>query len=506
MLFNSYVFIFAFLPMTIIGALAVNRWFPAYIKVWIAAASLGFYTWWEPAMVWILLTSVFVNYGLLRLALSRPPGSQARSATVALGVVVNLGFLGWFKYAGFLAFNLNTLFAAGLDIGSVVLPLGISFFTFQKLALLIDVQRGEVEDIRFLDFLVFVTFFPQLIAGPIVLFTEVHDQFRRLGSLVPQWDYIRVGLTIFAMGLAKKILLADNMEHFATPVFNAAAAGKAMTAVEAWVGALSYTFQLYFDFSAYSDMAIGLAWMFGIALPFNFNSPYKATSIIDFWRRWHVTLSRFLKVYLYVPLGGNRYGRGRRHLNLLLVMVLGGLWHGAAWTFVAWGVLHGLYLVLNHLWRDWRGRLAVAPPPSARWAERVAAWTLTFVCVVVAWVLFRADSFAAAWIILKAMFDPAGIAGVFTHAYTFFGSNIVPDANVTPQWLAIAFVICLALPNTLDLIGSRFPLVEGHRHPGKPLLRLHWRDNLAWAAFTGLCLAIGVLGLSRPQVFIYFQF
>jgi len=505
MLFNSYPFLLVFLPLALLGAILARR-LPGGgergTKVWIAFASLVFYAWWSLDFLVILLGSITANFGLLRLALRQPLGSGRRKAAVATGALLNLSLLGWFKYAGFLAFNLNALTGAHVDVGQILLPLGISFFSFQKIALLIDVQRGDIDDIEFFDYLLFVTFFPQLIAGPIVLFTEVRPQFDSPGRLGVRWGNLAVGLSIFAIGLAKKTLIADEMAQFATPLFDAAAKGALLTGADAWTGALAYAFQIYFDFSGYSDMAIGLAWMFGIALPYNFNSPYKATSIVDFWHRWHVTLSRFLRVYLYIPLGGNRLGPARRYVNLITVMLIGGLWHGAAWTFVVWGLLHGLYLSVNHAWRA----LGIAAPSArpARLLATGASWLVTFLAVVVAWVLFRAASFESAWNILATMFDPKAIADMIAHGYP--EKRLIPHSNVAPQELAATLAAVLVLPNTLDILANHFPHVAGHEIANKGVLRLRWHPSTAWAGFVAACLAVGILGLSRPQVFIYFQF
>ena len=289
-----------------------------------------------------------------------------------------------------------------------MLPLGISFFTFQKIAYLVDAYRGEVRAGGFLSFALFVTFFPQLIAGPIVHHSEVIPQFGQKSTYRPNLDNLSMGIGIFVLGLAKKTVLADSIATYATPVFRAAQAGADPTLFEAWGGALAYTFQLYFDFSGYSDMAIGLALMFNIRLPINFNSPYKATNIIDFWRRWHITLSRFLRDYLYIPLGGNRHGVARRYANLMLTMLLGGLWHGAGWTFIVWGGLHGIFLVINHFWHA-LGVGSATTSGARPGSDGSAARTITFLAVMVAWVFFRAEDFDAATRILAGM---AGLNGV----------------------------------------------------------------------------------------------
>ncbi|OAN49231.1 hypothetical protein A6A04_03710 [Paramagnetospirillum marisnigri] len=501
MLFNSFEFLLLFLPAAFAGALVAQRVGGWALKAWLSAASLVFYAFWSTSFVWILLASISVNYLLVQGVLGAAPGSSRRLAIATLGIVGNLCLLGWFKFAGFLAFNFNALTSSAIDLGQIILPLGISFFTFQKIGLLVDAQRGDIDEVSFMDYLTFVTFFPQLIAGPIVLFPDVHDQLRTPGLIGIRTERVQAGLSLFALGLAKKTLIADAMAAMATPVFNAAQKGTSLSFAEGWTGALAYSFQIYFDFSGYSDMAIGLAWMFGIALPFNFNSPYKSTSIIDFWHRWHITLSRFLRSYLYFPLGGNRKGPRRRLVNLMAVMLLGGLWHGAAWTFVAWGVLHGLYLVVNHLWRDlpkaWM-------PPVPAWAAKAAAWAVTFLAVVVAWVLFRADSFAAAQAILAAMADVGGIKAMLKQGLPE-GTMIPNGAQVVP-WLAGALAVALVLPNTHDLLGSRVPTVGQPLDANRHWRKLDWRPTMAWAGYVAACLAGGILSLSQPQVFIYFQF
>jgi len=302
----------------------------------------------------------------------------------------------YYKYANFFIQDASLIFGTHTEQLNIVLPLGISFFTFTQIAFVVDVYRGKVEEFKFHNYLLFVTYFPHLIAGPILHHKQMMPQFARKETLVPQWGNIAAGITIFILGLTKKVLIADEFSDYVKSVFDMAEQGHIPSIFEAWVGSLAYTFQLYFDFSAYSDMAIGLSLLFNVRLPLNFNSPYKAKNIIDFWRRWHITLSTFLRDYLYIPLGGNRHGETRRQINLMATMILGGLWHGAGWTFIAWGCLHGIYLVINHVWRAiCRNMPALHRIPCAG--------AITFLAVVVAWVLFRSESFRAALTILNSM-------------------------------------------------------------------------------------------------------
>src|SRR5665213_682079 len=386
MLFNSYLFIFLFLPITLIGYFMLGRFNSLAPVVWLALASLAFYSVSNWQFVALLLGSVAFNYivGLLLIG-SRLHGGP-RFAALALGVASDLLVLGYFKYAGFIAANLNALFYTGLRV-DILLPVGISFYTFTQIAFLVDAYRGHVAGYALPPYALFVTYFPHLIAGPILHHRDMIPQFEQPAAKRPNPHLILCGLLIFAIGLFKKTCLADGIQ----PLVSLAFGSGNPSFDQAWIGALAYTFQLYFDFSGYSDMAIGISLMFGIFLPLNFNSPYKARNIIDFWRRWHMTLSQFLRDYLYIPLGGNRRGRVMRYANLMITMALGGLWHGAAWTFVIWGVLHGLYLSINHAWNSYgatiKGRYAAA--------ANLVAFILTFLSVVVAWVVFRADSVAS---------------------------------------------------------------------------------------------------------------
>ncbi len=517
MVFSSFEFILIFLPLVLMGAAVAQRFGSTHLKIWLIAASLVFYSVWSPLYVLVLLGSIVVNYGFLRAALAAPAGSSRRRSMVVVGITANLCLLGWFKYAGFLTLNINALFGSKLDIGQIILPLGISFFTFQKIALLVDIYRREVNKVSLLDYALFVTFFPQLIAGPIVLYPEIRDQYKEPGRITVTRRNMVIGLSIFAVGLLKKTMIADPMGSFATPVFAAAAAGKVLATAEAWTGALAYTLQLYFDFSGYSDMAIGLAAMFGIIFPFNFVSPYKAVSIIDFWRRWHVTLSRFLRVYLYIPLGGNRNGYMRRYVNLMTVMLLGGLWHGAAWTFVVWGGLHGLYLIVNHLWRN----------VSARWSKpsfvansilTFVSWFVTFLSVVIAWVFFRADTFAAAGAMLVRMFDPAGCLTLFQKGYPEGGvlattaliqTGVPGNAVYIPIAVFAALAVSLFMPNSQSLFRDRVGAWFGIRlevfaeTPG----RVNWRPSRNWALAAGFMIAVSFLAITKgSSPFLYFNF
>ncbi len=387
MLFNSYSFIFCFLPLTLIGFFILSYFRHFYGSVWLVLASLTFYAVWDPRYVILLLGSIGFNF-MIGSGLTRLQSTRKGKILLSTAITANLAALAYFKYAGFLVENFDTLSGLAVSIPKIVLPLGISFFTFTQIAYLVDTARGKSEELNLVRYFLFVTYFPHLIAGPILHHAEMMPQFRRPETYRFDTAKFSTGLVIFTIGLFKKSILADGISAFVGPVFSAADSGTSLTLLDSWAGALSYTFQIYFDFSGYSDMAIGLSWMFGIGLPLNFNSPYKSTSIIEFWRRWHMTLSRFLRDYLYFSLGGNRRGRVRRYANLFGTMVIGGLWHGAGWTFIAWGMLHGLYLIINHAWlgaRDTR-------PVLERRLVAPAGWLLTFLAVVVGWVFFRAES------------------------------------------------------------------------------------------------------------------
>src|SRR5579862_8983174 len=408
MLFSSYTFLFQFLPAVALAFAAARRHSPRAGILVLAGASLFFYGAWKPIYLLLLLASIGANFSL-GLLMEDP----SRRRTIGmLGVALNLAALCYFKYANFILDSVNALTGAPLPFVDIVLPLGISFFTFQQIAYLVDVMRGAKVERDIVSYALFVSFFPHLIAGPLVHHAEMIPQFKR-GRTGRSAVLAARGLAIFAAGLFKKVVIADNLAQFVSPVFAHLDGGGGVSTSWAWLATLSYTLQIYFDFSGYSDMAIGLALLFGIRLPVNFRSPYKAVSIIEFWRSWHITLSRFLRDYLYIPLGGNRLGIARRYLNLMLTMLLGGLWHGAGWTFLIWGGLHGLYLVVNHQWRDHK----------RQWPEgavgRAAAWGLTFIAVVIAWVFFRARTLAGAGAML------ASLTGLETTGSAFVSDGIL---------------------------------------------------------------------------------
>ncbi|EME68197.1 hypothetical protein H261_19591 [Paramagnetospirillum caucaseum] len=486
MLFNSAPFLFGFLPLALAGfALARQAgWRPA--MAFLTLASVVFYAWWNPAYAWPLAVSIAGNF-LFGLAIARTRGTPWGGAVLAAGLAANLAFLGIFKYERFFAESVAPLVGLMIEARGLELPLGVSFFTFTQIAYLVDVRRDLARDNDALSYTLFVTFFPHLIAGPIIHHKEMMPQFRQPRRQDGAAENLAAGLSLFAIGLFKKAVIADWVASYVSPGFSAAASGQELSLGAAWTCALAYTVQIYFDFSGYSDMAVGLARLFGIDLPVNFNSPYKAASIIEFWRRWHMTLSRFLRDYLYFPLGGGRCGPVRRHLNLMIVMALGGLWHGAAWTFLAWGCLHGLMLVGNHAWR------AVRPAEPGR-RELVAGWVLTQVLVIVAWVFFRAPDFGAALIILKGMAGLSGLSG----------------GAVKTAWdgLALALIlmaVCALAPNSQQIMRTTGPGLEPVAAPER-LARLAWRPSSGWAWTLAALLACSVMTLWRTSEFLYYQF
>src|SRR5262245_33078561 len=508
MLFNSYQFIFGFLPAACLAYFVAARYWGRRAGITVlVGASLFFYGWWNDQYLWVLLLSIGCNAGFA-LALIRGDKAQ-RFWILLVGLGFNLFLLGYFKYASFLADNVSALLGVDWKIEPQSLPLGISFFTFQKIAFLVDVYVGGVASFDLLHYALFVTFFPQLIAGPIVRHTEIMPQFRTLPRH-PRASDFAIGASIFAIGLFKKVCLADPSAAWVTPVFGAAATGGPVGFVDAWVAALAYSFQLYFDFSGYSDMAIGLARLFGIVLPINFYSPYKSVNIIDFWRRWHISLSRFLRDFIYIPLGGNRRGVARRYLNLATAMLLGGLWHGAAWTFVLWGAVHGLMLALNHGWHYVRRRAGL-PPSKGPLEARIAACTLTFIAVTSAWVLFRASSLASAGVILSAMYGTAGQDVIHPlAAYSWTQWDLLREfrwLESSALWLLLVGSVAFILPNTYQLFQNFRPaLFERRLEDVVSKSRLRWVPNGSWAVALSIMLLIAILRIRELSPFIYFQF
>lgn len=530
MLFNSFGFIFLFLPITFAGMYWLGRYSRRLAALWLALASLTFYAVWDSRFLLVLLISIVSNYGMgYWIGLHRAGAGVAAKKLLAAAIVFNLTLLGYFKYSNFFIASVNQLSGGHIPALDVVLPLGISFFTFTQIAFLIDVYRGIAREYNFIHYLLFVTYFPHLIAGPVLHHKQMMPQFANPAIYRINNENIALGLSIFVLGLFKKVLIADSLSEYATPIFNAANNGHVLMLVEAWTGALAYTLQLYFDFSGYSDMAIGLSLMFNIRLPLNFDSPYKATNIIDFWRRWHMTLSAFLRDYLYIPLGGNRKGKMRRYLNLMATMLLGGLWHGAGWTFIVWGGLHGLYLTVNHGWRGWKRKLGWRD--GGRYS-RFAAGALTFLAVVIAWVFFRAESMVSAQSILAAM---AGINGISLPALfeapmsgllmetqqmaiVFSGLLPVTKLSDTSAALAITFgcVLVWLCPNVRQIMQGYKPTWEdmvGKPTPalmtgGRAYKYLIWKPSLLTASLGGILFfaILLVLGTKKSSEFLYFQF
>lgn len=477
MLFNSYVFILAFLPVTLVGYFGLGRLCKRLPlnKVWLVGCSLVFYAYFNVRYLPIIVLSILVNYALSQGMLTvRSQG--VRRLLLGLGLAGNLGVLGYYKYYDFFVENLNALAGTSFVLHHLVLPLGISFFTFQQLSYVIDSYKRTVPRYNILDYALFVTFFPQLIAGPIVLHSEIVPQFADPENRRFRFDNFAPGLYAFALGLFKKVIVADTFAQVAEWGF---AAGQALNTPEAWLVALGYTFQLYFDFSGYCDMALGLGKMFNIRITQNFNSPYKSLDIKEFWQRWHMTLSRFFTTYVYFPLGGSRRGLARTCVNLMVVFLVSGLWHGAGWLFVLWGGLHGLMSVLYRLFRRPYDRLH----PALR-------WLITFLFVTVAWVFFRAETMDSAMTVLRAMFSMefGAINATVTNVFAT-PLNLHPGYNaiMTQLWYVLALAGVLGLPNTYELT-DRF------------------QPTLGRAALTVVLLVLCVLSLSGVSVFLYYNF
>jgi alginate O-acetyltransferase complex protein AlgI len=497
MLFNSLEFIFVFLPITLAGFLVVGRLFKAPIAgiTWLAVASLAFYAYWKVDFVVVIGISIVANFWFASAIITYPQRSRI---LFMIAVSANIAALGFYKYANFGIEIFNMLVPHPLQPLAIALPLGISFFTFTQIAYLADVTFGRVYEKSFVKYVLFVTYFPHLIAGPIIHHREMMPQFDALKPRLPP-DRLAIGMTIFAIGLFKKTVVADYLSTIANPVFSAAAKN-AVSRLDAWGGAFAYSLQIYFDFSGYCDMAIGLSFLFGIVLPFNFDAPYKSRSISEFWHRWHITLSRFLRDYLYIPLGGNRHGETRRNFNLAATMLVGGLWHGAGFCFIVWGALHGLFLIINHGWL----RLRKSSPRLARVADTsvysLASMALTQSCVAVAWIFFRADSIGTARRLLSAMFG----------LVPFSATPAVLVSRVGFAIIAVGYLACFMLPNVNELFRHEAVGLDTYLLPQSwSVLRVQWALDIRWgiaaAVLLGLSI-VAILAAGDGTPFLYFQF
>jgi D-alanyl-lipoteichoic acid acyltransferase DltB (MBOAT superfamily) len=479
-LFNSYEFLLVFLPAVVAGYFAIARLSAFAANAFLAAASVVFYAWWRLDFVWILAASITANY-LFGHKLSRDSAAGKNDrALLTLGIVFNLGLLGYFKYADFFIANFNAVTGADVGFLRVALPLGISFFTFTQIAYLVDAWKGKAAEYSAVNYVLFVTFFPHLMAGPIIHHKEMMPQFADRNLKRVDWENLARGLALFALGLGKKVLVADPIAPWANAGF---AHAHSLSFADGWITMLAYTMQLVFDFSGYTDMALGAALMLNIKLPVNFDSPYRSADIQEFWRRWHMTLSRFLRDYIYVPLGGNRVGEARMLLLFVVTFALGGFWHGAAWTYVIWGTLHGVALVVVHLWRK-----------VARPLPRVAAVALTFLFVSAALVIFRAPTLADALAILASVAGLHGFSLAFTvPEWSWIGRAGVPTAELA-QGVTTAATLALALVLTFT-----------PRNSNQVAASLDFSLPRARYAY-GLLLALSLVFVQNATEFIYFIF
>jgi len=488
-LFNSYEFIFAFLPLSFFVYFYLNSIrLTTASRAFLVFASLFFYSWWNIVYLPLILVSILFNYSIgTALSEEKEHRKVSKKALLSVGVVANVLLLVYFKYMDFFIENINILTSSNISLLHLALPLAISFFTFQQIAYLVDSYRGETKEYNFLNYTVFVTFFPQLIAGPIVHHKEMMPQFDRLRNSVINYRNIALGIFIFTIGLFKKVVIADTFAVWASSGFENA---YDLSLIASWITSLAYTIQLYFDFSGYTDMAIGAGLLFNIKLPINFDSPYKAVSIQDFWRRWHITLSRFLRDYIYIPLGGNRVGKFRVYSNLMITFIIGGLWHGAGWTFVLWGFLHGFALVINRVWKKLNFKL-----------NSFIGWFITFNFINITWVVFRAESVADAWAIIKSMFgfngllmpnvlhstfDSLGFANIEYGSFVTILKLINGDLS-TPLWFVLILPILFLAKNSKEMLYN-------------------FKPSKSTALFFATIFSLSVLKLSGYSEFLYFRF
>lgn len=505
MLFNSIEFIFAFLPAVLALAAFSSRFGGTrVVRDILLLASLVFYAWWDVTGLPLLLGTICFNY-LLAQAIARRPA--LRSTCLTAGVVVNVGLLAYFKYWGFLLGDVLGIPGMSSVGATGSLPLGISFFTFQQLAWLFDAARPGAEKTPLPIYTLFVTFFPQLIAGPIVHHNELVPQLMRSCLGRASARMIAAGTSLFAIGLFKKVIIADHFAPIADAAFQATSQGQLLNCWQAWVGLASYTCQIYFDFSGYSDMALGLGLMFGVVLPINFFSPYKSLDVAEFWRRWHITLSRFLRDFVYIPLGGNRVGYFRQSFNLFVTMLIGGIWHGAGYTFLLWGALHGLLLAVVHLHRT-------AIRHGVWWWPRVGpvAGPLTLLCVVLAWVPFRATSLSSTIGMYESLCSPvASLATVIGGSgYRAQVPPLLPIiGNTAFAAVLLGLLVCLVMPATTELFHDYLGLSGLPSKSRASLVHwLSWKPNRFWAVATAGILFVAVMDLlsAAPSAFLYFQF
>ncbi len=493
MLFNSYIFIFVFLPLTLCGYYGLHRLgSPVLAKIELILMSFWFYGYFNPSYLWIMCSSILVNYVLSQLLqkkwkISGKKLQMLKNGLLCVGLFFNLGLIFYFKYYDFFVENLNKVFSADFQLRHVVLPLGISFFTFQQISYMVDSWRGETKEYNFVDYALFVTFFPQLIAGPIVLHNEILPQFEDKKNWKIQWDNLAHGAYIFAAGLVKKVVIADTLSS--AVAWGYGHLGRNLTSAEAIITMLAYTFQIYFDFSGYCDMATGLGYLFNIHIPMNFNSPYKATSVVDFWKRWHLTLTRFLRTYVYFPLGGSRKGEVRTYINIIAVFLVSGLWHGANWTFILWGFLHGMGNALTRMFRKQWGHL-----------HTVIQWGITFLFVNLTWIFFRADSISQAVNFIRRIFGfqsfsvRDGLLNTFGLKELKFIYCHIPILNRVIAsvhgfdmliLLTASLILCLVFKNNQEM---------------------EFKPDTKKAVFTVLCLIWGIFSLSGVSEFLYFNF
>ena len=474
MLFNSWIFIFLFLPISLFGYFNMKN--IKIRKIWIILCSLYFYGYFNKSYIIIILISILFNY-ICSFYIRKNKNSISKKILFWIALIFNLGLLGYYKYFNFFIENINIIFNTNLIITKIILPLGISFFTFQQISYIVDVYKRKEKVPSIVDFAFFVSFFPQLIAGPIVLSKEMLPQIENKKNKKVNYKHLLMGIYIFSMGLVKKVFLADTLANFSEAGFDIMTT---LTTLEAWITSLSYTLQLYFDFSGYCDMAFGIAIMFNIILPINFNSPYKSKSISEFWQRWHITLGRFLRNYVYIPLGGNRKTEVITLRNLFFVFLVSGIWHGAGWNFILWGILHGIFIILDKMTEKYAFNI------NSHKYIYIFRVFFTFNIVNILWVFFRADNILHAFKIIKAMFNVKNINLILTTDFE----------NASAGFFHMSMIIKILIFSLILVFYSKnsFEKLADTKFKSKMLIE------------TITYLVLGILFLDKVSKFLYFNF